>query len=329
MLSKERIAKNIRFEKVDRMPVMEWAPYWDLTVKRWSKEGMAADLNSRHEVRKYFNLDPLVDFWVSSKGKNCPRTEYGKPIVKSIEEYNEFRQYLYTDDIVSDEEIENAANEQKQYGSAAFLWIWGFFWTPREILGIEDHLYAFYDESELMDMINQDQLNFIKRTVERISKKVELQFVVLGEDMSYKCGSMISKEMFENRLVPFYKEIIPYLKNMGIKVIVDSDGLVDLPLEWYVETGFDGMLPMERQAGVDIVKYREKHPKFCFIGAFNKLLMNKGEAAMREEFERLLPVMKKGGYILGVDHQTPPEVSMEDYKLYLKLLNEYAIRAVV
>ena len=49
---------------------------------------------------------------------------------------------------------------------------------------------------------------------------------------------------------------------------------------------------------------------------------------MRQEFERLLPVMRSGCFVPSVDHQTPPGGSIEDYRLYLKLLREYAARAV-
>ena len=48
---------------------------------------------------------------------------------------------------------------------------------------------------------------------------------------------------------------------------------------------------------------------------------------MREEFEQLLPAMKSGGYIPSVDHQTPPDVSMEQYRIYVRLLREYAEKA--
>ena len=44
---------------------------------------------------------------------------------------------------------------------------------------------------------------------------------------------------------------------------------------------------------------------------------------MRAEFERLVPLMKKGGFIPSVDHQTPPGVSLEEYRVYLRLLEEY------
>ena len=59
------------------------------------------------------------------------------------------------------------------------------------------------------------------------------------------------------------------------------------------------------------------------IGHYDKMVMNQGEAAIRAEFERLLPLMKTGGFIPSVDHQTPPGVSLDEYRLYLRLLAEY------
>ena len=59
------------------------------------------------------------------------------------------------------------------------------------------------------------------------------------------------------------------------------------------------------------------------VGHFDKMVMNRGEAAIRGEFERLLPLMRTGGFIPSVDHQTPPGVSLDQYRVYLRLLEEY------
>lgn len=64
-----------------------------------------------------------------------------------------------------------------------------------------------------------------------------------------------------------------------------------------------------------------------FVGHFDKMVMNKGEAAMRGEFERLLPAAAGGGFLVSCDHQTPPGVSYQEYLLYLKLFEEYAAEA--
>ena len=68
---------------------------------------------------------------------------------------------------------------------------------------------------------------------------------------------------------------------------------------------------------------RKAFPDFVLVGHYNKMIMDKGEAAMRAEFERLVPLMRSGRFIPSVDHQTPPGVSLENYRIYLRLLAEY------
>ena len=64
-----------------------------------------------------------------------------------------------------------------------------------------------------------------------------------------------------------------------------------------------------------------------FIGHFDKMTMDKGEDAMRAEFERLLPTAAQGGFLISCDHQTPPGVSCENYRIYLSLFAAYAEKA--
>ena len=55
--------------------------------------------------------------------------------------------------------------------------------------------------------------------------------------------------------------------------------------------------------------------------------MKHGREAMRAEFERILPSMRRGKVIASVDHQTPPDVPLDTYRDYVKLLEEYAAKA--
>ena len=64
----------------------------------------------------------------------------------------------------------------------------------------------------------------------------------------------------------------------------------------------------------------------AFLGHFDKMCMKFGEEAMRNEFERILPSMRRGKFIPSVDHQTPPDVPLDYYKIYVKLLKEYAAK---
>ena len=70
-----------------------------------------------------------------------------------------------------------------------------------------------------------------------------------------------------------------------------------MAVDWYAEVGADGMLPLERKAGVDVSTYLTKQPQMAFIGHFDKMCMKDGKEAMRKEFERILPSMQKGKVI--------------------------------
>lgn len=104
--------------------------------------------------------------------------------------------------------------------------------------------------------------------------------------------------------------------------MIDSDGDITVPAYWFEGVGLQGILPLERQAGVDIGRLRREHQGMKFIGHFDKMTMNKGETTLRAEFERLLPTAAKGGFLVGCDHQTPLGVSYSDYQLYVSLFRE-------
>jgi hypothetical protein len=188
-------------------------------------------------------------------------------------------------------------------------------------------MYAFYDEPDLMNRINEDILQFNLRIIDEICTVTTPDFMTFAEDMSYNHGPMLSQELFEQFIAPFYRRIVPELHKRGILAIVDSDGDISIPTAWFRDCGVDGLLPLERQAGVDMGRMREMYPTMRFIGHYDKMVMPHGESAMRSEFERLLPVAARGGFIPSVDHQTPPGVSLEQYRTYLKLYREFAMEA--
>jgi len=203
----------------------------------------------------------------------------------------------------------------------------GFFWFPRTLLGIQRHLLAFYDQKELMHRINTDLLEWNLKVIDQLCAVCTPDWMTFAEDMSYNYGSMLSKQAFDEFMLPYYRQIVPKLKERGIITIIDSDGDITVPAHWFEEAGLEGILPLERQAGVDIAKLRREHPRMRFIGHFDKMTQDKGEDVMRAEFERLIPTAAKGGFLPSCDHQTPPGVSYEDYKVYIRLFQEYGEKA--
>ncbi len=323
MNTRERFQAVMNFQPVDRLPVMEWAGWWDKTIERWQSEGLPC--HDRYEVMRYFDMDMHYQGWIPFSSEGCPEPAcHGAPLIGSIDEYLKIKQFLYPSDAARLDPWKDWAAEQQAGSAAVWLTLEGFFWFPRRLLGIENHFYTYYDQPELIHLICSDLLDFHLRTLHELLSVCKPDFMTFAEDMSYNRGPMVSEDVFNEFIRPYYRKITPMLREHGIKIIVDSDGDIYKLTDWFEDCGVDGFLPLERQAGTDIAILRQAHPRQIYIGAFDKMTMNRGEAAMRAEFERLMPVARQGGFIISCDHQTHPGVSLEDYRLYLKLFNEYA-----
>ena len=334
MTTRERFHNVLNFQPVDRIPMLEWAPWWDLTVQRWQGEGLKIQqqegLWENESLEVQFGLDLHMQSWIGFFTDKTPRARsHGAPIIESLDEYRAIKHTLYPDDPLNHERMRNIAERQKRGEIVAWITLEGMFWGPRTLMGIEPHLYGFYDEPELMHEINSDISSYNMRIYEQVCEYFIPDFMTFAEDMSYNNGPMISEELFTEFVLPYYQRMIPPMKEKGTRIFVDSDGDISLALPWFANAGVEGILPLERQAGVDLLKLRESFPKFLFLGHYDKMVMSKGEQAMRAEFERLLPVMRQGGFVPSVDHQTPPGVSLENYQIYLRLLREYCEKAAI
>ncbi len=325
---RERFGAVMNFQPFDRLPMLEWAGWWDKTIDRWRTEGLPAEVTGRYDICRHFGLDVYLQDWFGVRGPGCPRpASHGAGIIVDEDGYEQIRPHLYPWPVVDRERWSAWAKRQAAGEVALWFTLDGFFWFARSLLGIQRHLYAFYDQPELLHRINADLADHHVRVIEELCSICTPDFMTFAEDMSYNHGAMLSKETFDEFMLPYYRKVVPRLESCGVLTIIDSDGDVTVPAAWFETAGLDGILPLERQAGVDVAALRRAHPEMRFIGCFDKMTMSRGEAAMRAEFERLLPTAAGGGLIVSCDHQTPPGVSYSDYQLYLRLFAEYAEQA--
>ena len=326
MTNRERFNNIMRFKPVDRLPRIEWATWWQDSTARWLDEGMPPYENNV-ELMRYFGLDLLVQEWFYPRNGRCPRpAAHGVGIVRDEQHYAELiaQRALYDESILAVPNFTRYKSEIDAGNAAHWFTLEGFFWFPRTLLGIERHLLAFYDEPAFIHRINRDLVDFYKKLLPWLFDQYQPEFMTFAEDMSYNHGAMISEAQFDEFMLPFYREVVPVLKAHKVKVLIDSDGDITPCLDWFKRAGIEGVLPLERQAGVDINRLRRDHPDFLFLGGFDKMTMHRGQDAITAEFERLRPAAASSGFLPSCDHQTPPAVSLHDYRLYLQCFREFA-----
>ena len=342
----ERIYRTLRFQEVDRLPLLEWGPWWNETLVRWHGEGLSETMADRSELRPRdpavwsnrlwpgggiideLGLDPFRVLWISPRHGSCPApSEHGAGLLHDAADYQALKKYLFPEPAFDQEQLWALAELHRRGEMALWVYLEGFFWFPRTLFGIEPHLLAFYDQPELMHRMNADLADYYRRIIVELCSICVPNLLFFAEDLSYNHGPMLSPEDFHTFLVPYYRQVLPLLERYGILPLMDSDGDVTAVIPLAQAAGIRGIGPLERIAGTDLVRIRRDHPDFLLAGGFDKLVMKNGEEAMRAEFERLLPVMRSGGFVPTADHQTPPEVSLEQYRLYLRLFREYATLA--
>jgi uroporphyrinogen-III decarboxylase len=203
----------------------------------------------------------------------------------------------------------------------------GFFWCPRDLMGVEQHLISYYDQPELLKQITRFQLDVYKEHLNGILKIIKPSTLFFEEDFSGKTGPMISVDCFNEFVTPYYREIIPFLKERGVgEIFLDTDGDFTLMIPHMLACGLDGVLPVDVNAGVDIVKVRAEYPELKFWGGFNKLCIIEGPEAIDAEFKRLEPVIRQGGCMICTDHQVSPHTPLAHYRYYLTRLREEMAR---
>ncbi|PIX49314.1 MAG: hypothetical protein COZ57_03745 [Armatimonadetes bacterium CG_4_8_14_3_um_filter_66_20] len=315
-------------QPVDRLPRWEWAMWWDRTIANWKQQGLPHELESVFDISEYFGLDPYQQFWFSTTDPTIAAVQHHvEGVVSTMEDYLRVRPNLFPDHTEAIESMRPWAGRQARGEAVVWITLEGYFWFPRTLMGFNKVSLAFYDQPELIHRINQDLTDFNLRILTQVERACVPTFATLAEDMSYNHGPMLSERHFDEYVAPYYRQLLPRLCERNVLPIVDTDGDVTAMVPWLQREGVRGVLPLERQAGVDGMKLRRQFPDFCLIGHFNKMVMDKGEEALRQEFERLLPLMRTGGFLPSVDHQTPPHVTLEQYRVYRRLLDEYTVRA--
>ena len=85
MTARERFLRELGSKSSeDRLPLIEWAAWWDQTIHRWEAEGLPAGLDFDDSLR-YFGLDNLTCIGASCRSPRCPLERYIRLFVEYAE----------------------------------------------------------------------------------------------------------------------------------------------------------------------------------------------------------------------------------------------------
>jgi uroporphyrinogen decarboxylase len=198
----------------------------------------------------------------------------------------------------------------------------GFSFLPRFLMGDVQYMLSLYDDPDCIKELNRFFLDFVKDYWSHILTEYEVDCVFILEDMAYRGGSMISPQMFEEFMAPYYRELVSFVKGFGVEyVFVDCDGLVEELIPLWVEVGVNGLFPLE--ALNDIVAIREAYPSLRLLGGVDKTTLFTGKHGLIDaELRRIQPVIRSGGFIPHIDHAVSQDIGWKSFTYYRKRLDE-------
>lgn len=207
------------------------------------------------------------------------------------------------------------------------VWCGSFYGWPRSLMGVERISVMFYDDPGLIREMCEHIADFVIEALTPVLAKVQFDLAYIWEDMAGKAGPLCSPETYRRFMLPPLQRVTELLHRCGVHhIIVDSDGNNDVLIPLWLEGGVTGLRPFEAAAGCDAVAARRRYGQDLIIqGAIDKRALAGGRQAIdREVLSRVPWLCLQGGYFPQVDHLVPPDVSLEDYVYYSRLVRAVA-----
>jgi hypothetical protein len=190
----------------------------------------------------------------------------------------------------------------------------------RNWMGLENLSYLIADARDVFCDVVMTIADLTCWTLDQILPRLKVDLAHGWEDMCGVNGPLLSPAVFTECVAPGYEKIRGKLDEYGVRLLeIDTDGDVLHFCRNLMDAGVNVLFPVE--VGTfkgDAIALRKKYgTELRLMGNFDKLSLEKGRAAVSAEIERLLPLMKQGGYIMMPDHMITPGVSLEMYRWYL------------
>jgi hypothetical protein len=196
----------------------------------------------------------------------------------------------------------------------------GFYCSARQWMGTTNTALGWYDHPELMHEIMEFSAEYAIEIVRPILEQTDVDYYLISDDMAMKNGPMMNPDQFKSFIFPHMKKLIDFLKSNGVKyVAVDSDGNCEKLIPLFLDAGVDALWPLERAAGMNPVKLRKDFGKALRLwGGIDKRELAKGKEAIDKHLSELVPLAEEGGFIPTVDHLVSPDISLENFRYYMK-----------
>ena len=342
----------MRHEPVDRLPVLAVEPYEQTAIERWRGEGLPADvhpvdfLGMSRLVQVQLAWGPIPAFEpkvlsedddyvveVANMGgtvrrrKENPSMFYGHmdhPVVTG-HDWEEYKQRFRADSpgrLPADWQTTVAPRLNASVDPVGICFFPFFCRLGFYSMGMERFLTAFHDDPDLMHDIFSHWGRYVLEMIGPVLGAVQLDYVMFAEDLAGKNGPLVSPAIYEEFWYPYQDPIVDLLRAHDVPVICQwSAGQFENLLPGMLAHGLNCTWPLEVMAGKDAPALRRRFGRDLLLGGnIAKEAVIAGPAAIDAEIERLLPLIRAGGFVPALDDMASPDMPFAHYRYMIERL---------
>jgi uroporphyrinogen decarboxylase len=164
------------------------------------------------------------------------------------------------------------------------------------------------------------------RELHRLAIAEGADLIVLGDDYAHKTGTIMSPAQFREFVLPGLTEVVQNIKSCGAYCVKHTDGNVWAILDDIVNTGIDGIGPLEPGAGMDLAQVkRAVGGRVCVVGNVDVDLLCRGSAEqVRQNTRELIrAVSPGGGHILSSGNSITSAVQPENFRVMVETARKH------
>jgi len=200
------------------------------------------------------------------------------------------------------------------------------FFNPAFLRGTTQFLMDMIDRPKFVHELIEVTLSYDIPAMVRMVK-AGADVVVFGDDYADKNSTLMSPKHFKEFILPGLKRCVDAAHEAGAYVIKHTDGNIMGILDMILQTGIDGLNPLEPVAGMDIGLLKEKYgDRVCLVGnidcgyLLSQAPVEEVRQVTRETIQKAKP---GGGFILSSSNSIHSSVKPKNFLAMLETWRQY------
>jgi len=200
------------------------------------------------------------------------------------------------------------------------------FMDSAYLMGLDQMLMNFLIDPQFVEAVMDVVLETNMRVV-RNAVRAGADIILVGDDYASNDAPLMSPQTFREFIAPRLARMVEMVHEEGAYLIKHSDGNLWSILDDILDTGADGLNPIEPQAGMDIERVKQYcGDRVCLSGNIDcghLLPHGSAEQVRQAVIECLRKAAFGGGFIMHSSNSIHSSVNPENYRTMIEATRRY------